>query len=448
MTERTQNTGGSGPETLAPVRLFGRTVAYRHYALFILTAIYVLNYMDRQILSILLQPIKEHFQVSDSLLGLLSGFSFALFYATLGIPIAMLADRLNRRNVIAVSLAIFSLMTVLCGMAVQFWHLMLARIGVGIGEAGTSPPSHSIIADLYPEEKRATALAIFALGVNIGIMFGFFGAGLINEFYGWRVAFVLAGVPGILLAIALPFIMREPPRGFSEANRTKVQDAPPFMTVVRTLFKQRTFVHLSLAGALNAFVGYGAVAWTPAFLIRSHGMSTAEIGLILSLMYGVVGGAGTFFGGYLADKLASRNPRWRLWVPALGIFISAPFSVGFYLYPDTAIALAFYLVPALMGAIYLGPAFAITQGLAPLRMRSAAAAMFLFILNIIGLGFGPWAVGAVSDMLQPSFGADSLRWSLLVISVVAIWSGIHFVLAARTMVADMKAVKDLESGTA
>ncbi len=426
-------------EALPPIGLFGQRIAYRHYALAILTLTYILNYMDRQILSILLQPIKEEFGAADWMLGLLSGFSFALFYATLGIPIAMLADRVNRRNVIAASLAIFSIMTIFCGMAVQFWQLLLARIGVGVGEAGTSPPSHSMIADLYPPHQRATALAIFATGVNIGLMIGLFGGGWIAQHYGWRMAFLVAGIPGLLLAAFIMVGLREPPRGHSENRTARTQQRLRFITVFSTLMRQRTFRHLSFAAALNAFVGYGAVAWTPAFLIRSHGMSLEQIGIILALMFGILGFTGTIFGGRMADMLTTRDIRWQMWVPGIAIIVAGPFGLGFYLLDDTTLALVFYAVPVLVGTIYLGPTFAATQALSPLHMRAAAAALLLFIINIIGLGLGPMIVGLVSDLLAPTFAQDSLRWALLIVGIVNFWSGAHFILAARTLKADMDA---------
>ncbi len=442
-----------GEEMPSHVSLFGRAVAYRHYALGILTLIYVLNYMDRQILSVLLPAIKAEFMVSDTLLGLLSGISFAAVYATLGIPIALLADRMNRRNIITISLAMFSFFTALCAFALNFWQLLLARLGVGVGEAGTSPPSHSIIADLYPAEQRSTALAIYALGVNFGLMLGFFGGGWINEFYGWRAAFLVAGVPGILLAIIVQFVLKEPPRGLSDAKHapaTPLAGEPTkpggatFMEVARFLWSQTTFRHLSFAAALNAFVGYGAVAWTGAFLFRSHDMSTGEIGTVLAVLFGVFGGFGTFMGGYLADKLAVYDTRWRMWVLVIAIVLSIPFSIGFYLHPDKWTAIAFYLFPVLVGSIYLGPTFAMTQGLVPLRMRSAASAILLFIINMIGLGLGPLAIGMLSDALTPSMGSDALRWAMLIVGLAGIWSALHFLLAARTMDADLERVRQME----
>jgi len=427
--------GGGG------VSLFGVRLAHRHYALALLTFVYVVNYLDRQILSILLQPIKEEFGVSDTALGFLSGITFAVFYATLGIPIAMLADRFSRKKIIAVSLTLFSVMTVACGMVVQFWQLVLARIGVGIGEAGTSPPSHSIIADLYPPEKRATALAIFSAGLNVGIMIGFFGGGLVNELYGWRVAFLCAGLPGLFLAFAVLVTLKEPQRGHSEGLAAS-SDAPRFFEVARTLWQQRSFRHIAFGAAMNAFAGYGAVTFTPAFLYRSHGLSTAEIGTALALIYGVAGGAGTFLAGYFADRFSRGGVQWNMYVPAIAILAVVPFGFVFYLHPNMIVALCAAVLPSMAGAVYLGPCLSMTQGLVPLRMRATAAAVLLFVINIIGLGLGPQTVGLVSDLLNPSLGQDSLRWALLIAGVGNIWSALHFYLASRTLKADLAKVRN------
>lgn len=416
-----------------------------HWALFILTLGYILNYMDRQIVSVLLQPIKETFGVSDSMLGLLSGFSFAVVYSTLGIPLAMMADRFNRRNIIAGSLFVFSLMTALCGMASSFMMLLLARLGVGVGEAGTSPPSHSIISDLYPPHQRATALAVYALGVNLGLMAGFFGAGYVAEHYGWREAFLLAAAPGLLLAVLMPFVMSEPVRGQMELVRRAPRAASPFFQTVKYMWTLPAFRQLSIGAALNALVGYGSIAWTYTFLLRTHGMGYFEAGQAMALLYGLVGGVGTVAGGILADRLGRRDNRWRLWIMVIANLISIPFSLIFLLHSNVTIGLAAYAIPILLGAVWLGPTFALTQSLAPVRMRSSASALLLFIINMIGLGLGPWSIGFVSDLLMPSLGENSLRWALILVGGVYLWASVHFILAGRTLDRDLKTVADDES---
>ncbi|HJP34942.1 MAG TPA: MFS transporter, partial [Gammaproteobacteria bacterium] len=307
--------------------------AVRHYALGVLVVVYTFNFIDRQILSILMQSIKIDLGLSDQALGFLAGFAFAAFYATMGIPIALWADRGNRRNLISLALAIWSAMTALSGMAQNFTHLALARIGVGIGEAGCSPPAHSLISDYYPPEQRATALGIYSMGIPLGIMFGLFIGGWINEAFGWRRAFFVVGLPGMLLALIVRLTLKEPPRGLSE-NRAAGDERPTFLETLRFLMKRPAFLHIAFGGALAAFVGYGVISWFPSFLIRTHGMNTAEIGLWLGIIIGIPGGAGIFLGGYVADKLGARDPRWYLWEVSVASIVALPFGAATYLLSD------------------------------------------------------------------------------------------------------------------
>jgi MFS family permease len=418
------------------------TKGYTQYVLGVLVVVYVFNFVDRQILAILAQSIKEDLGLSDTQIGALSGVAFGIFYATLGIPIARLADRYSRVNIISICLAIWSLMTALSGLAGNFWHLLAARIGVGIGEAGGSPPSHSLIADYFPIDGRASALGIYALGIPIGILFGNLAGGWINEFFGWRTAFLLVGIPGILLALVLKFTVKEPPRGYSEGKqRTDTKaDKVPFSHVLKTMWGFKSFRHLSMGAATQAFVGYGAIAWMPAFLIRSHDMSSGEVGTALGLIIGIAGGLGTFLGGFAADKLGKTDRRWYMWMPAIGFLIAVPFSIGVYLTDSLWAALALYVIPAFMVNLYTGPTFGMTQSLAPLAMRSAASALLLFIINIIGLVFGPTTVGFISDMFISNWdmnSTDSLRWALFICSFVYIISFVNFMMAARTLREDL-----------
>ena len=415
------------------------TPNYRRYALGLLTAVYTVNYVDRQILSILLEPIKIELSLSDTQLGLLFT-TFGIFYATLGLPIAMLADRTNRRNVITAAMTIFSGMTVACAFVASFWQLMLARILVGVGEAGSSPPSHSMIADMYEPKSRATALAVFSLGVNFGIFVGFLIGGYVAQWYGWRMAFLVVGLPGLVLAILVRVTLREPPRGHSEGRveDDEVETAPTIFDVLSFLLAQPSFRHIAAGATLVSFVGYGAVAWLPPFLVRSHGMEVGDIGLALALIIGIAGGLGTYGAGLLADKWGQGDVRWYMWVVAIAGVAAFPFGFSVYLVDDLAIALALFIVPAAAGSLYLGPSLAMTQGLAPLKMRAAASALLLFILNIIGLGLGPQAVGIVSDLLEPTYGVESLRYALLVMTPFGLWGAIHFYLAARTLGADLE----------
>ncbi|MEQ8860238.1 MAG: MFS transporter [Pseudomonadales bacterium] len=410
--------------------------AARQYALGVLVVVYTFNFIDRQILSILIEPIKADLGLSDGQLGLLAGFAFAAFYATLGVPIARYADRSNRRNLIALALAIWSGMTALSGMAQNFWHLLAARIGVGVGEAGCSPPAHSMLADYFPANKRSTALGIYSLGIPVGIMFGFFAGGWINEFFGWRNAFFVVGVPGLMLAILVRFTVREPTRGMSE-GRTITGAQPSVLETFRYLWRKRSFRHLAFGGALTAFVGYSVVSWVPAFLIRSHGMGTGEVGTYLGLILGIPGGIGIAYGGYLADYFGARDARWFLWIVAVALIAGLPFGIGVYLVASPYLALALLVLPVALGNFYQATTFAQTQGLVTLRMRSVAAAVLLFILNIIGLGLGPSVTGFLSDQLRPQFGEESLRWALLMVGLVNIWAAYHYYVAGKYLKEDL-----------
>jgi MFS family permease len=409
----------------------------RTYTLGVLVLVFTSSHIDRQIVAILGQPIKEALLLSDTQLGLMSGVMFAVFYATLGMPMAMWADRNNRRNLIAFSIAVWSGMTALCGMAQNYWQLLLARIGVGVGEAGSNPPSHSIIADLYGPTERATALAIFGTGVNLGIMLGYLIGGWVNEWLDWRWAFIIAGLPGLAIAILVRTTIKEPPRGYSEpTGPSEETDAPPFWSVVRTMMGSPLLRNIIFGGTLVSFTGYALVLWVPVFLVRVHGMGTGEAGTVLALLVGAGGAMGTFAGGWLADRLAKRNPGWRAWIVVVANLVTLPLVVAAFLSEDTTSMIILYTLPAILGGVYIGPSFAIIQSSIPLRMRSVGAAINLFILNIIGLGLGPFTVGFVSDLFADSAGIDSLRYGLLAMVPISIWGVCHYwragVLLARS----------------
>lgn len=417
----------------------GFSSGYRHYVLVILTAMYVTNYLDRQILNILLPPIKAEFHVSDALLGLLAGPTFALFYATLGIPIARLADRSNRRNIIAVSMGLFGVMTVVCGMAAQFWQLLIARVFTGVGEAGTGPSAQAVISDLYPPEKRAAAQSFYSAGLNIGLLIAAFAGGWIAQHYGWREAFLAAGVPGLLLCIIVLLTVREPPRGHSESLTDDLQ-TPDLRTVARFLWSQRSFRWIALGAAMTSFGGYGATAFMPAFLVRSHHLTLEQVGVIFAGIAGVGGWMGTFLSGVVADRMGKRDVRWNMYVPICAALLALPFQPVFYLAQNTAIAIAAAIIPASMGAVFLGPCVTMTQNLVPLRMRATASALFLFILNIIGLGLGPQTVGLLSTLLRPMLGVDALRYALLVGMVSGSAGALCYWWASKTLQGDLARV--------
>lgn len=413
-----------------------RSMLARHFALALLVVVYTFNFIDRQILSILIQPIKEELGLSDTAMGLLTGFAFAAFYATLGIPIARYADRGNRRNLIALALAVWSFMTAISGLAQNFWHMLIARIGVGVGEAGCSPPAHSMISDLYPAHQRATALGIYSLGIPVGIMFGLFAGGWINEFFGWRMAFFVVGLPGIALAILVRFAIQEPERGKAE-GRVASETQPSIGETLQYLLKKKSFLHLAFAAALSAFVGYGVVTWVPTFLIRSYGLGTGEIGTWFGLILGIPGGIGIALGGYLADKFGAKDTRWYLWTTAVALIIATPFSFAIYLSTSAEIAFIAMILPILLGNFYQATTFSQTQGLVELKMRAVAAGILLFIINIIGLGLGPTFVGIVTDILTPMFGNEALRYSLLGFSLINLWAAFHYYVAGRHLKDDL-----------
>ena len=413
--------------------------ANRHYVLAVLVSVYTFNFIDRQILSILQEDIKRELALSDTALGMLSGFAFAMFYATLGIPIARLADRGNRRNIIAVCLALWSGMTAVSGLVTSFWQLFLARVGVGIGEAGCTPPANALLADYFPPEQRATAFGIYAMGIPIGILFGFLAGGWVNEFFGWRWAFFVVGLPGLLLALLVRLTVKEPVRGQMDRIQTRETAPPGLRETLDHLRRKKAFVHLALGGGLTAFVGYAWIIWAPSFFMRVHGMRSGEVGTSLGLLIGIAGGIGIALGGYLADRAARRDRRWSLWLVCVAILLNLPFALSAFLADDARQSLWLMAIPFLLGNFWQGTCFAQTQGLAGVRMRAVAAAILLFVANMIGLGAGPQFVGMVSDLLSPTYGADSLRYALFACTLFNLWAAVHFFLAGRALPAELDA---------
>jgi MFS family permease len=419
---------------------------YTQYVLGILVIVYVFNFIDRQILAILAPAIKDELGLSDTQIGALSGVAFGIFYATLGIPIARLADRYSRVTIISVCLTIWSLMTALSGLATNFVQLLIARIGVGIGEAGGSPPSHSLIADYFTADKRATALGVYALGIPIGILFGNLAGGWISEFFGWRNAFFLVGIPGILLAIILKTTVKEPPRGHSEVGPKQSTDQVSFAQVVKTMWGFKTFRFLALGAGTQAFVGYGSIAWMPSFLVRVHDMSIGEVGTALGVIIGIFGGIGTLLGGFMSDKLGVKHIRYYMLIPAWAFLIAVPTGCAVFMTNNLTLALVIYTVPVFMVNLYTGPTFGMTQSLAPLAMRAAASALLLFILNIIGLVLGPTTVGILSDVFQSAWQmneVESLRIALIGCNFVYLFSFLFYFLASRTLEEDLNTSRQL-----
>ena len=439
----TPASSGPSSDSSAATSSPGFSLSYRRYVLGLLTVVYIVNFVDRQVLSILLESIKLDLGLSDTQLGLLSGTAFGLFYATLGIPIARLADIFSRKLVIVVSLALWSAMTALCGSASGFAMLLLYRVGVGVGEAGGSPPSHAVISDLFAPENRGAALGIFSLGVPVGILVGLLAGGWLDESLGWRTAFVVVGLPGLALAVLVGLTLREPPRGMADGivNATRSHTA---LEVIAFLARSRSFIHTALGGAFYAFVGYSFVIWAPSFLKRSHGMESGEIGTWLALIIGIGGGVGVYAGGWLSDRRARVHPRGRALVPAAAMFACLPFWAGVYWTNDTGLALALMVPPATLGLMYQAPSLAITQGLSTPAMRATAGAVLLFVINLIGLAVGPAVTGWLSDSLEPRFGAESLRYALLIVSMMLALAGFHFWRAARTLTEDLEFVQSIQ----
>jgi MFS family permease len=400
--------GQVAADTLA-MRRRGPTLA-------LLTIAYFFSYMDRQILAILQELIRADLQLSDTQLGLVAGFAFALFYATLGLPVARLADRGNRVNIIAIALALWSAMTAVCGLAQNFVQLLVARIGVGVGEAGSSPPSHSIIADLYPAEERAGAMGIYSLGVVLGAAGGSIIGGWVGHHYGWRLAMMAVGLPGIALAVVIKLFVVEPRRGLSDAQRADPQagTVPSLTHGFRAMLANRAAVHLVMGVTLTSLIGYGHQAFGPSFLQRSLGLRMIDIATWVAPIAALMGTASALIGGWLANRVAARyGIHAQAWLVLALKAVGLPLSFVFYAAPSLGVAIPAYFVSLLFINSYLGPTFALIQGQAPLRLRALWAAITLLVINLIGLGLGPMLIGVISDALRPTLGEESLRYAML-----------------------------------
>lgn len=384
--------------------------------LWILLIVYIFNFLDRQIVNILAEPIKGELGLSDTQLGLLAGPAFAVFYALLGIPIARYADKegTNRVRLIAASLAIWSAMTAVCGFAQNFVQLLLARIGVGVGEAGCTPAAHSLISDSVAPEKRSSAIAFYGMGVPVGSLLGLIIGGVVNDLYGWRVALMIVGAPGLLLALVVLFIMKDPRHARSEQAVEAARAVVPLSAkqAIGEIFSSRAFVYILIASSVVATLGYGKALWTISFFIRSHGLSTTQAGVSMAIALGVAGALGTWLGGKMADKYGRTDKRHLLTFPAYGMAFAAPILFLGYYMSDWRLAVALLIVPSILNSAYYGPAYACVQGLVQPRARAVAASIMLFGQNLIGLGLGPLLFGVLSDMIQPAYGQESVRWVL------------------------------------
>lgn len=413
--------------------------AYRWYVLGLLVTVGVIAWVDRNVLAVLLESIKADLGFTDLQLGLLGGVAFGLFYATLGLPVAWLADRYNRSAVLTAAVTVWSAMTALCGYATGFATLFLARIGVGIGEAGAAPPSQALVAEYFPREKRGFALGVLYLYIPLGFLVGFSTGGWLNELFGWRTAFLLVGLPGIAVALILKLTLREPPRTLPRTA------APSVLSTAAHFWRHSTLRHLPVAGALHGVGAFAATVWLPSYFIRMHGMSSGEAGSWMALAYGLGGGIGVLAGGRLADLLAKRtgDERWYVWCCAAALTLTVPFAAASYLTTSAGIAIACLMVATTFGHMHLGPLVATIQNLAGTQRRAVAAALYLFLGNIVSTGLGPTIVGAASDFFGRTMGNDALRYSLLVIvTTTTLWSALHFLLASRTLRADLARTRE------
>lgn len=399
------------------------------WVLGILLLTYTLNYLDRYLLTILVQPIQDELHVSDTVMGFLIGPAFALFYTGLGIPIARLADRTSRRAVIAGGFAMWSVFTALSGVARSWVQLAVVRVLVGVGEAAGGAPSHSLLSDTFPPERRAGALSIFQMGVYFGQMLGLAVGGLLMAPLGWRWTFIVVGLPGVLFALLFLITVREPPRGRFDAPvpSDPTRDGASLREVLATLWRLRTFRLLVVGTGLATFAGTGYGFWIPTLFVRVHGMSYAQIGVSFGLISGLSALVGTAVAGRLGVVLGARDPRWLTRLPALGVLLSLPFLCAVSLLPDPWIAIGFAIPAGLTGAGWAPLTYTVVQNLVPASMRAVAASVLIFFMTLLGMGAGPWAVGALSDLFAPAFGAESLRWALVsVLATSAVGAGALF----------------------
>ncbi|MDX1555931.1 MAG: MFS transporter [Xanthomonadales bacterium] len=408
----------------------------RAWVLSILVVVYTFNFIDRQITGILAVPIKADLGLSDTQLGLMGGLAFALFYTGLGIPVAMLADRFSRTWIMTIALTVWSGMTAVCGLANNFWQLFLARLGVGIGEAGGVAPAYSLISDFFPPHQRARALSIYSFGIPIGSALGIVLGGYIASMISWRWAFFVVGIAGVLLAPIFRLTVREPQRGVFDPENQKQAAPASLRDVLRALSRKPSFWLLTLGAACSSMIGYGWFFWLPSYLVRSFGMTLLDASLFFGAILLVAGIAGIWAGGWLGDRLGEKRRAWYALVPGYAAFGTVPLFALALLSPTLAVVFFALLIPVGLGLTWLGPVISAFQHLVRPNMRATASAIFLFINNLIGIGLGTWVIGAMSDALQARFGDDSLRYSILAGSGLYLASAAFFLMAAKKLDTD------------
>lgn len=429
-----------------------RDAVYRRYLLALLLVIYAFNWVDRFALGLLLQDIKRDLNLTDAELGLLTGMAFALFYSTFGLPIARWADRGNRNLIITLSTGLWSAALALTGLVGNFAQLLMIRVGVAIGEAGCVPPAQSLIADNFDRAQRPRATAIYMLGVPLAAVFGYFVAGYLNKHFGWRMTFFFLALPGLGLAVLAFLTLREPRMGSAKQGRPReltTAPAPPAVrTVVKVLWRNTTFRHLLLCWSMVSFFGTGIGQWKPAFFIRTYGLETSEVGIWFATIYGVCALAGLYFGGEVATRLFSNNERMQFRAIALAYCIFGAVHAAMFVASTQYVAFALLAVSTVGIYTAHGPFFAAIQSLVPASMRATATAIIYLFSNLIGLGLGPLAVGALSDFLHPQFGDSSLRYSLLTLCAGYLWAAWHLWAAGKTVLQDLAAVREADEETA
>ena len=422
-------TGGSTP----------RPGAYSLVVVSLLAVVYTFNMLDRQLLSILSEPIRKELNLSYTQVGMLTGLTFALFYTVFGIPLAWLADRTHRVRLIAAALTVWSLFSMSCGLASNFAMLALARIGVGVGEAGGSPPSYAVVSDYFPPRRRGTAMAIYSLGSPFGTALGSAAGAGIAAIYGWRAAFLAVGLPGVLLALIVLMVIREPRRGRLDAfaeGKTAHAASLPLPKAIAAFFANPVLVMTGVASGLANFVAYGFANNAAAYLISNRHMSLAQVAVDYSAVVAVAGGIGLFGGGWLADRLGRRDRSAYALVPAAALTISLPFLLAFLWAPSWPVALAFMAAPIAMNLVFLAPAIAVVQNAGLPGQRGTAGSILLFLMNIIGLGGGPLYVGLVADHFKPAFGTVALRFGLAALVPFILLAVLAHVISARAMKRD------------
>jgi MFS family permease len=412
---------------------------YKSYLLGVLAFVLASNCMDRVALGLLLQELKVDLALSDTQLGLLTGIAFALFYSVMGIPIARWADRGNRVTLITITTALWSAAVALCGMASSFLQLLLIRIGVAVGEAGCNPPAHSLIADYFSRLERPKAVAIYMLGAPLATVLGYFGAGWLNELCGWRVTFIVLGLPGVALAALVMLTLKEPRRqqGVSTVA-PNLHEHPSLTETCIALWQKRSFRHLLIFYSVSAFFSVGTGQWKPSFFIRSYGLQTGELGTWLAVIYGLGGILGTWLGGVAASRYAAGNERLQLNAICVAYCVLAGVSVCTYLSPDAHLAFALLAVTMIATGTVVGPLFATIHAVVPQRMRAMSIAILFLFANLIGMGLGPLAVGVLSDAFHSWAGEDSLRFALLALSPGYLWCALHLRWAGMTVTVDLE----------